>query len=167
MQVSKVQVLGSHPSFKADKKEKPEYENPISRKTERNLAILSSVGSSSIIGVVAGFLATNFSKLEEGEKRTFKNSKMPIGVGVAVAAVSLAFTLWAKLYNTKVGAFKREKDMDYFSREMELKSNLTGDVNTEVKDPEVSLDKKLDDNLKLQMANKGQALGLANITPSA
>lgn len=48
--------------------------------------------------------------------------------------------------------------MDVYSRDKELKSALTEEVHKEVLDPEVSLDKKLDDNLKLQTANRAQAL---------
>ena len=48
--------------------------------------------------------------------------------------------------------------MDVFSRDKELKSSLTEEVHKEVLDPNVSLDKKLDDNLKLQMSNRANGL---------
>ena len=72
--------------------------------------------------------------------------------------VTAALALPSKLYNTAVNAFAREKEMDVYSRDKELKSALTEEVHKEVLDPEVSLDKKLDDNLKLQTANRAQAL---------
>lgn len=166
MQVSKInQVSNYRQAFKA--KEDSNYENPISRKTERNLTVWTSLGGSALLGVIAGSLSTVFFPVAEGAKRTLKTSAWPIAIGAAVAGITMAFTLPSKVYNTKVNAFVKEKEMDVFSRDRDLKANLTEEVHNEVKDPEVSLDKKLDDNLKLQMANKGTALGIANISAQA
>lgn len=144
-----------------------EYENPVSRSTERNLAILGSVAGSTALGAVAaGFTHYCFvdtSKIAKGVG-FFKRNKIALLVGAAAAAVTLLVTLPSKLYNTKVNAFTKQKEMDVFSRDRSLKSNLTEQVDTEVQNPDVSLDKKLDDNLKLQMANRGTTLGIANIT---
>lgn len=160
MQVSKINFSNVNPNFKS---RQPEYENPISRRAERNLAIWSSLGGSAVAGVVVGGLTTTLLPLAEGEKRTLKNSKWAIATGAAAMLISLAFSLPSKIYNTKVNAFVKQKEMEVFSRDRDLKSNLTEQVNEEVKKDDVSLDKKLDDNLKLQMANKGNALGIANI----
>lgn len=146
-----------------------EYENPVSRGTERNLAILASTAGSTVLGaIVFGIVSSVFSHKTAKEAGGFlKAYKLPLGLGLAAAAVSMLITLPAKLYNTKVNAFVKQKEMDVFSRDRELKSNLTEEVHNEVKDPEVSLDKKLDDNLKLQMANRGSAIGIANVTPQS
>lgn len=147
-----------------------EYENPVSRSTERNLAAWTTVCGSAIVGLAAGGLATFvFPKPEATtDEKTiatfFKTRKGPVIVGLAAAAATLLVVLPSKIYNTKVNAFVKQKEMDVFSRDRELKSNLTEEVGTEVKDPDVSLDKKLDDNLKLQMANRGSAIGIANVT---
>lgn len=160
-------------SFKAiqfsSKKSKKgdEFENPINRKSERNLAILGSVGGSAVTGAIVGGLSTFLFPMKEGVKRTLGNSHWPVAIGIGTMAIISAFSLPSKLYNTKVNAFVKEKEMDVFSRDRDLKSNLTEEVGKEVKDEDVSLDKKLDDNLKLQMANKGTALGIANITSQA
>lgn len=124
------------------------YENPISRKKEKALAALTVVGGSAIFGAVVAGLA---SCLKIGGKKS-----AVIGGIAAVAAAAL--TLPSKLYNTAVNAFAREKEMAVFSRDKELKASLTEEVHKEILDPEVSLDKKLDDNLKLQTANRAQAL---------
>ncbi len=138
------------------------YENPISRNAEKNLAILNSVGGSAIIGAVAGGLTSCF--VAAGTKGNFfSKNKTSILAGLGAMAVSLLITLPSKLYSTKVNAFVKEKEMDVFARDRALKSNLTEEVHSEVLDPRISLDKKLDDNLKLQMANRGNALGVANI----
>ena len=134
--------FGHDQSQKAEQKAAPSYENPISRKKEKALATLS------VLGAVVGGLV---SCLKIGTKKSAL-----IGVGTAVVTAALA--LPSKLYNTAVNAFAREKEMDVYSRDKELKSALTEEVHKEVLDPEVSLDKKLDDNLKLQTANRAQAL---------
>lgn len=140
--------FGHDQSQKAEQKAAPSYENPISRKKEKALATLSVIGGSAILGaVVAGLVSC----LKIGTKKSAL-----IGVGTAVVTAALA--LPSKLYNTAVNAFAREKEMDVYSRDKELKSALTEEVHKEVLDPEVSLDKKLDDNLKLQTANRAQAL---------
>ncbi len=147
--------------FRENNEKKSDYENPISRSTERNLAILGSVGGAAVTGGIIGGL-TSF-LLQSSKNKT----KFSVLTGAAAMLLYLAVSLPPKLYNTKVGAFLKEKEMDVFSRDRALKSNLTEEVNQEVKDPEVSLDKKLDDNLKLQMANKGGVLGIANVTPQS
>lgn len=147
-----------------------EYENPVSRSTERNLAAWTTVCGSAIVGLAAGGLTSFLVPKPEptAEKQTIgtflKARKTPVVVGLAAAAVTLLVVLPSKIYNTKVNAFVKQKEMDVFSRDRELKTNLTEEVGTEVKDPDVSLDKKLDDNLKLQMANRGSAIGIANVT---
>ena len=151
-------------SFKSGKNDRSHYENPVSRSTERNLAVLSSIGGAAAMGALAGGITTFLFPIGDGVKRTFQNSKWPLIIGLATASLVAVFTMPAKIYSTKVNAFVRKKEMDVFTRDRDLKSNLTEEVGEEVKDKEVSLDKKLDDNLKLQMANRGTALGIANIT---
>ena len=50
--------------------------------------------------------------------------------------------------------------MDVFTRDKELKKDLTKEVHDAVKDPEVSLDDKLNHNLKLQAGNRASTLGI-------
>lgn len=136
-------------NFTGGEKSSSNYENPISRKTEKNLAILTNIGGCAVVGAVIGGLSTFIPKV---------NNKIALLVGLAAGVVSAAFTLPSKIYNTKVSVFAKEKEMDVFSRDKALKTNLTEEVHKEVLDPEVSLDKKLDDNLKLQTANRGSSL---------
>lgn len=148
-------------SFKGNKNEdaknaNSEYYNPVNVSTERKLAVLSSVG----ISAVAGAVVAGVGSLLSGNKLF---SKLPLLLGAAGALITLALTLPSKLYNTKVNATVKEKEMDVFTADRELKKDLTREVHQEVKDPEVSLDKKLDDNLKLSLANKGAALGFKTL----
>ena len=80
------------------------------------------------------------------------------GIGIAAALAYLAITLPAKLYNTKVNAFAREKEMDVFSRDRDLKSNIMEEVNKEVQDEDVDLDQKINHYTSVQMANKGNGM---------
>lgn len=129
------------------------YENPINRKSERNLAIWSNLGAGALLGGTAAGI-TSFC-IEKGAK----NRALAIsGVGIGAGLVYLALTLPAKLYNTKVNAFAREKEMDVFSRDKDLKSNIMEEVNKEVKDEDVSLDDKINHYTSVQMANNGNGL---------
>ena len=138
--------------FKSAQKEQVEknltYENPISRKTERNLAILSSVGGSTLIGVIAGGAATLLKK----------GWKIPTYVGVAAGLVSLALSLPAKLYNVKVGAFSREKEMDVFSRKKEAQTAIYEGINQEVQNEEVPLAEKIKNYSTVAMADNGKGM---------
>lgn len=72
--------------------------------------------------------------------------------------LTLALTLPAKIYDTNVRAFTREKEMDVFSRDRELKSNIMEEVDKEVKDEDVSLDQKISHYTSVQMANNGNGM---------
>lgn len=132
---------------------KEEYYNPVNVKTERKLAVLSSTGVSLAVGAVAAGLV---SVIKENTKLF---SKIPLLSGAAAALVTLGLTLPSKLYHTKINATVKEKEMGIFTADKELKKDLTKEVHTEIKDPEVSLDQKLQHNMQLQLANKAAAVG--------
>ncbi len=129
------------------------YENPINRKTERNLTVLQSTGVSLLAGVTAGGISTCFMK--EGAKH-----KLPIAVaiGAAVGLLTAVLTIPTKIYDRKVKSFVREKEMDVFSRDRELKSNILTEVDKEIKDKDVSLDQKINHYTSIQMANNGNGM---------
>ncbi len=138
------------PKFTSNKNE---YENPINRKSERNLAIWGNLGTGALLGATAAGI-TSFC-IEKGTK----NRALAIsGIGIGAGLAYLALTLPAKLYNTKVNAFTREKEMDVFSRDKDLKSNIMEEVNKEVKDEDVSLDDKINHYTSVQMANNGNGM---------
>ena len=129
------------------------YENPINRSSERNLAIWGNVGAGVLAGGIGAGIGSFF--IKEGTKnRAWKIG----GIGTAVALAYMALTLPAKIYNTKVNAFTREKEMDVFSRDRDLKSNIMEEVNKEVKDEDVSLDDKINHYTSVQMANNGNGV---------
>lgn len=132
---------------------KDSYENPINRKTEKGLTVLGSLGAGTVLGATAAGLATCF--IKDTAKHRYTKAGL---IGLAVMAATVALTLPAKLYDTKVRAFTREKEMDVFSRDKELKSNLLSEVDNEVKDEDVSLDQKINHYATMQMASNGSGL---------
>ena len=132
-------------NFRADENQ---YENPINRKTERNLAILSSAGGG-IVGAIVGWW---------GAKCLGANTATKAIVAGVIAAGTMALTLPSKLYNTKVNAFAREKEMDVFSRQKEAQSNIYEGINEEIKDEKVSLDDKINHYSTVKMADNGSGV---------
>lgn len=150
MQISAINRCCPKPQFTASKNG---YENPINRKSEKGLAVWGSIGGSALLGASAAGIGSCF--IEKGVKgRGWKLG----AIGAAAAGIFLALTLPAKLYNTKVNAFAREKEMDVFSRDRELKSNIMEEVDKEVKDEDVSLDDKINHYTSVQMANNGNGV---------
>ena len=152
-------INSGYPAFQPSFAQKDNsYENPINRNTEKGLAIWGSIGGSALAGVTAAGIGSCF--IKSGTKiRALKLS----GIGAAIGIITMALTLPAKLYNTKVNAFTREKEMDVFSRDRELKSNILEEVNNEVKDEDVDLDQKINHYTTVQMANKGQGVMIKGV----
>ena len=151
MKISAINGYQSYTSFKGSKNS--EYENPINRKTEKGLAIWNSIGASVLTGGIAAGIGSCF--IPKGaEKRALKLG----GIGAAAGLALMALTLPSKLYDTKVKAFVRDKEMDVFSREKDLKSNIMEQVNEEAKNEDVDLDTKINHYTTVQMANKGNGL---------
>ena len=78
MKVSAITNRCPKPCFTS---EKQEYENPVNRKTERNLTVLQASGVSLIAGVTAGGIASCL--IKEGAKH-----KVPLSVAAGAADVS-------------------------------------------------------------------------------
>lgn len=150
MQISAINNCCPKPQFTANKNS---YENPINRKTEKNLAVWTSIGSSTLVGGTAAALGSCL--IGKGTKN---RGWMLGGIGAAAGLITMALTLPSKLYNTKVNAFTREKEMDVYSRDRELKSNIMDEVNKEVKDEDVDLDQKINHYTSVQMANNGNGM---------
>lgn len=134
-----------------------DYENPVNRSTERNLAILMSAGGSALAGAVTGGLSTFIPKIKA------TGWKGPVGIGVAAGLVTLGLTLPQKLYATKVNAFARQKEMDVFSRQKSAQSNIYEDINDEIKDEDVSLDQKINHYSTVKMADNGNGVMIKGV----
>ena len=136
---------------------KQSYENPVNRGTERNLAILISVGGSALVGAIAGGASTLFPKIKA------TGWKGPVGTGLVAGLLTLGLTLPQRLYATKVNAFAREKEMDVFSRQKSAQSSIYEDINEEIKDEEVSLDQKINHYSTVKMADNGRGMMIKGV----
>ena len=144
MSLNSVSMFSPNVNFRASSQQ---YENPINRTTERNLAILSATGVSAFAGAVAGGITTCCTK----------GYKWPLGVGIAAALVTLGLTLPSKLYNTKVGAYTREKEMDVSVTDGDSERSVE-DINDEIKDEDVSLNDKINHYATVKMADNGSGV---------
>ena len=126
------------------------YENPINRSTERNLAILGTAGLAALVGVTAWGLTSCL--------QSVKGWKIPSIIGGCAALFTMILALPSRLYNTKVNAFAKEKEMDVFSRQKTAQANIYGDINNEIKDEDVSLDDKVRHYSTVKMADNGRGV---------
>lgn len=141
-------------SNQASSKHQTYYENPIDRNTERNLAILSSGVTSLVFGGITA------AAILLAQKQ--KDWKLPTGLGLCAACLTMAVMLPSALYNIKVKAFTREKQMDVFSRSQEAKSAILEGVNDQIHDNSVPFDDKVKNYATIQMANNGQGVMIMN-----
>ena len=155
----KIQAVGKnyYQSKQTNFRAKQSDENPVNRGTERNLAILMSVGGSALAGVVAGGASTLFPKIKA------TGWKGPVGIGLVAGLLTLGLTLPQRLYATKVNAFAREKEMDVFSRQKSAQSSIYEDINEEIKDEDVSLDQKINHYSTVKMADNGRGMMIKGV----
>lgn len=150
MNVSAINGYSSKPYFTSNKNG---YENPISRGTEKGLAIWGSIGGSILAGGIAAGIGSCFIK-SGAPHRALKLG----GIGAVVGLALMALTLPAKLYDTSVKAFTREKEMDVFSREKDLQANIMEEVDKQVQDEDVPLEQKVNNFATVEMAKKGNGV---------
>lgn len=151
-----IQPIGiSNTNYKINFRANKNYENPINRQSERNLAIWGAVGGSMLVGGIAGGLSTLFNAV--------KGWKVPTAIGAAAGLIMLGLTLPQKLYNTKVNAFAREKEMDVFSRQNSAQANIYEGINDEIKDENVSLDDKINHYATVKMADNGNGMMIKGV----
>ena len=153
-----VQSVGASPYQKLTSfRSKQNYENPVNRQTEKNLAVLTSVAGSTLVGLIAGSLSRCIPKIKS------TGWKGPTAVGVGAGLIALGLTLPQKLYSTKVNAFTREKEMDVFSRQKSAQSSIYEDINDEIKDDNISLDQKINHYSTVKMADNGRGMMIKGV----
>ncbi len=151
MRISAIDKCCPKPNFTAKQQK---YENPIDRQKERNLAILASTGGGLLLGgTIAGVATCFMQSLSKTKRYTIAGL-----IGAAAMAATMILTLPAKLYDTKVNAMVREKEMDVFSRKKSAESNILGEVDKEIQDEDVSLDQKINHYTTVKMADNGNGL---------
>ena len=151
MRISAIDKCCPRPAFAAKQQK---YENPIDRQKERNLTILASTGSGLLVGATIAGISTCFMQsLSKTKRYTIAGI-----IGAAAMAATMLLTLPGKLYDTKVNAMVREKEMDVFSRKKSAESNILGEVDKEIQNENVSLDKKINHYTTVKMADNGNGM---------
>ncbi len=148
MNISPVKLYSPKSVNFGNTENKQNYENPVNRTTERNLAILSSAGTSMLVGAAAFGLTTCLAN----------GRKIPGIAGILAAGATLALTLPTALYNAKVGSFERKENMDVFSRQKAAQKSIYGEINQEIQKEEVPLENKVDLYAKVAMADNGKGV---------
>ena len=96
---------------------KNELDNPVNRKLEKRLAILNAGG----ISAVAGALTT-----ARSYTASWKNAGM---FGIGAGFVTMMFICPRFMYKSGINSYKKEKELDVFTKEKEVQKKLLTDVN--------------------------------------
>ena len=110
-----------------------------------------------MVGALAGGLSTLSTKVKAS------GWKIPTAIGAAAGLLTLALTLPQKIYDTKVNAYVKQKEMDVFSRQKSAQSNIYEDINDEIKDEDVSLDQKINHYSTVKMADNGNGVMIKGV----
>ncbi len=115
-----------------------EYGNPVSRKTERRLAIMNAGG----LSVVAGAVVTAVG-------RSFTSSWKSAGlIGVGAGVLSMGFLCPHLLYKSDIKSYAKEKEMEVFTKEKEIQKKLLTDVNDAIDEHDPELHDKIENYSK-------------------
>ena len=117
--IQPINALTPRVSFRG---ESGNFENPVNRKIEKNLALMNAGGISAAGGAVMTLLARNYT-----------NSWRHAGIfGVGTAAVAMMFLAPRFMYKAGINSYAKEKEMDVFTREKEVQKKLLSDVNDSI-----------------------------------
>ena len=124
--IKPIDALTSKATFK---RRKSASENPINRKTERNLALINAGGISLVTGALTTMIARSYTS-------SWKNA---IGFGLGATAITMMFVAPHFLYKSGIKSYTKEKEMDVFMREKEVQRKLLKDAKhaIEENDPNV------------------------------
>ena len=98
---------------------KNELDNPVNRKLEKRLAILNAGGISAVAGALTTAIARSYTA-------SWKNAGM---FGVGAALVTMMFICPRFMYKSGINSYKKEKELDVFTKEKEVQKKLLTDVN--------------------------------------
>ena len=96
-----------------------EYKNPVNRKVEKRLAILNAGGLSAVAGALTTVIARTYTA-------SWKNAT---SFGVGAGLVTMMFICPRFLYKSGINSYKKEKELDVFTKETEVQKKLLLDVN--------------------------------------
>ena len=115
-----------------------DYENPVSRKAERRLALLNAGGISAVLGAVTTAITRSYTS-------SWKSASL-FGIGAGI--ISMLFLAPKFLYKSGIDAYAKQKEMDVFTREKEKKKKLLVDVNEAIDGHSTDLGTKLENYSK-------------------
>jgi hypothetical protein len=134
-------------SFEGDK---PQYENPVSRKMEKFLAAMGTLAFSVIPGAIATFLTYEFKQ----------NKKLAAIAGLTTTAITALLTMPGALYNANVQAFAKEKEADVFSRTKSVETKLSEGIDQNITNNTKSFEENINDYVRFTIGHNGRGSGL-------
>lgn len=117
---------------------KNELDNPVNRKLEKRLAILNAGGISAVAGALTTAIARSYTA-------SWKNAGM---FGVGAALVTMMFICPRFMYKSGINSYKKEKELDVFTKEKEVQKKLLTDVNEAIDQGDSELNVKLENYSK-------------------
>ena len=117
---------------------KNELDNPVNRKLEKRLAILNAGGISAVAGALTTAIARSYTA-------SWKNAGM---FGVGAALVTMMFICPRFMYKSGINSYKKEKELDVFTKEKEVQKKLLTDVNEAIDHGDYELNVKLENYSK-------------------
>lgn len=117
---------------------KSELDNPVNRKLEKRLAILNAGGISAVAGALTTVIARSYTA-------SWKNAGM---FGIGAGFVTMMFICPRLMYKSGINSYKKEKELDVFTKEKEVQKKLLTDVNEAIDQCDSELNVKLENYSK-------------------
>lgn len=115
-----------------------ELDNPVNRKLEKRLAILNAGGISAVAGALTTAIARSYTA-------SWKNAGL---FGVGAGLVTMMFICPRFMYKSGINSYKKEKELDVFTKEKEVQKKLLTDVNEAIDLRDSELNVKLENYSK-------------------
>lgn len=113
-------------------------DNPVNRKLEKRLAILNAGGISAVAGALTTAIARSYTA-------SWKNAGM---FGIGAGFVTMMFICPRFMYKSGINSYKKEKELDVFTKEKEVQKKLLTDVNEAIDHGDSELNVKLENYSK-------------------
>lgn len=144
--IQPVSALTPKASFRGSK----DYSaNPVNRRTEKRLAILNAGGISAVAGALTTAIARSYTA-------SWKHASF---WGIGAGLVTMMFICPRLLYRSGINSYKKERELDVFTKENEVQKKLLSDVNDAIDSHDESLHTKLDDYSKTKTVKEKKLLG--------
>ena len=144
--IQPVSALTPKASFRGSKNSSV---NPVNRRTEKRLAILNAGGISAVAGALTTVIARSYTA-------SWKHASF---WGVGAGLVTMMFICPRLLYKSGINSYKKERELDVFTKENEVQKKLLSDVNEAIDSQDESLHTKLDDYSKTKTVKEKKLLG--------